>query len=273
MKRVNDRDLNPLSTIKQWQNSMKHLVIPDVHAHPHFDNRRAEWLGKLILDVKPDRVINLGDQFDMPSLASYDRGTKSYHGRTYAADIAAGVEFSDRLWSTVKAAKKRLPHRIYIHGNHDERVGRAIELTPELEGTISYNDFQLDKYYDEIVEYTGKQTPGVYQVDGITYSHFFVSGVMGRPIGGEHPAYSLLTKQYISCTAAHIHTMDFCVRTDPHGRRLMTAVAGCYIDYKTPWAGEAQKLWWSGVLLKHDVNNGQYDPQFISMARLEKAYG
>ena len=38
-----------------------HLVIPDPHAHPDHNNNRADWLGQLILDLKPDVVVNLGD--------------------------------------------------------------------------------------------------------------------------------------------------------------------------------------------------------------------
>lgn len=28
-----------------------HLVIPDSHAHPDYNNNRADWLGELIADV------------------------------------------------------------------------------------------------------------------------------------------------------------------------------------------------------------------------------
>jgi hypothetical protein len=78
-----------------------HLVIPDPHAHFQHHNKRAEWLGKLILDIKPDAVINIGDTWDMPSLSHYDKGRKGFQGRTYRADIDAGIDFNDRLWSTV----------------------------------------------------------------------------------------------------------------------------------------------------------------------------
>ena len=59
---------------------MKHLIIPDQHNLPGASTDRAVWLGKLILDEKPDVVINLGDCWDMPSLCSYDKGTKDFHG-------------------------------------------------------------------------------------------------------------------------------------------------------------------------------------------------
>ena len=87
--------------------SNTHLVIPDSHAHPDHHNKRADWLGKLILDLKPDVVVNLGDMWDLPSMSGYDKGKKSFWGRTYKKDIEAGLEFDDRLWHPIRKAKKR----------------------------------------------------------------------------------------------------------------------------------------------------------------------
>lgn len=251
---------------------MKHLVIPDPHAHPDFDNDRADWLGRLILDVKPDVVINLGDMWDMASMSGYDRGKKSFQGRTFKKDLDAGLEFDDRLWAPVRKAKKRRPYSVFIEGNHEYRMKRALDLQPELEGVIGFNDFDLNRNYSQVIEYEGN-TPGIIDVDGIYYSHYFVSGVMGRPIGGEHPAYSLLTKQYTSCTCGHIHVADWTTRTRPDGKRIMGAVAGVYQDYDSPWAGEVNRIWWRGVLLKNNVDDGCYDPQWISIEQLRKEYG
>ena len=252
--------------------SRTHLVIPDSHANPDFNNNRADLLGKLILDLKPDVVVNIGDMWDMHSMASYDKGGKSFWNRTYKADINAGLEFDDRIWSPIRRAKRKKPFAVFCEGNHEFRLKRALNAQPELEGTISFKDFDLGRNYNEVVEYTGG-TPGVINVDGINYAHYFVSGVMGRPISGEHTAYSLLTKQFESCTCGHIHTTDYSVRTLPSGKKIMGLSAGVYIDYNPPWAGEVTKLWWSGVLVKHHVDNGQYDPQWISIERLKEMYG
>lgn len=252
---------------------MKHLIIPDIHAHWKHDNHRADVLAKLIIDTNPDVVINMGDQWDLPSLSSYDRGLRSFHGRTYKADIDVGCEFSERMWMPVKRRKKKLPLRVYLEGNHEERISRAIDLSPELEGTISFKDLELERWYDKIVRYSGKNTPGVVSIDGVTYAHFLVSGIMGRPLGGEHPAHSLVSKQFTSCTVAHSHLLDFCIRTRPDGSRAMGLVSGCLVDYKSDWAGEAQKLWWPGVVMCNNVEGGAYDPEFISLKRLRDYYG
>lgn len=252
--------------------SKTHLIIPDPHAHPDHNNDRADWLSALIKDVKPDVVINMGDQWDFPSLSSYDKGKRSFHGRSYKADVDAGLEFSDRLWGPVRKAKKKLPRRIFLEGNHEERIRRAQELSPELADTITYKDLDLTRDYDDIVFYKGG-TPGVFKIDGIHYAHYFISGVMGRAIGGEHPAYSLLTKEFVSCTAGHLHVFDHSERTTVGGRKINGLISGVYQDYDSDWAGEINKLWWRGVCIKRNVEGGNYDLQQVSINALRKEYG
>ncbi len=249
-----------------------HLVIPDPHAHFQHDNSRADLLAKLIMDLRPDVVINLGDQFDMPSLASYDKGKKSFHGRSYSADINSGLDFSDRLWAPVRRTKKRLPYAVFLIGNHEERIRRAIEMTPELDGTIGYHNLELDRYYDDVVDYDGG-TPGIIDVDGILYSHYLVSGTAGRPLTGENPGSALLAKKYRSVTVGHSHQFDHATR-NVAGRGWINGLhAGCFVDYRSDWAGSSQDSWRSGVVIKRNVYDGDYDLEFVSIDRLRKEYG
>lgn len=249
-----------------------HLIIPDCHAHPDHNNDRALWLGELIADVKPDVVINIGDQWDFPSLSSYDRGRASFVGRTYKKDLDAGLDFQDKLWHRVKRRKKKQPYKIFCEGNHEERQSRALDGQPELDGIISFDDLDLPKYYDKIVRYKGR-TPGIVHVDGIAYAHFLVSGVAGRPISGEHQATSLLTKQFSSCTVGHTHTRDFSERTRADGKKILGLVCGVYQDYDASWAGACNDLWWRGCVIKRSVEDGIYDPQFVSLETLRREYG
>ena len=255
--------------------SVTHLIIPDQHAHPSFNNDRADWLGRLIADIKPDVVINIGDGADMASLSSYDKGRASFIGKSYERDISSHLDFQERLWAPVKRTKKRTPYRVFLEGNHEHRIKRALDLDPQLQGDrfgLSFKDLDLDRTYNDVVEYKG-QTPGVYTIHGITYAHFMVSGVMGRPIGGEHHAASLLTKNFSSCTVGHSHTADWAVRTNIHNQKIMGCVCGVYQDYESEWAGHVNDLWWRGVVVKRNVENGIYDPEFVSIETLRKVYG
>lgn len=253
----------------------EYLIIPDQHAHPDHNNDRADWLGNLIKDLKPDVVINMGDAADMPSLSSYDKGKASFASASYEKDIEAHLDFQDRMWHPMKKAKKKQPKRVVLHGNHENRLRKVLEYDPHLAGDrfgVSFKNFQFSDYYHEQVPYEG-QTPGIYTSDGLAFAHYFVSGLMGRPIGGEHHAASLIAKGHHSCIAAHSHTIDWAVRTDPTGKKVMGLVAGVYQDYKSGWAGEVNKLWWSGVVYLRGVEQGYFDPQFIGLEAIRREYG
>lgn len=246
--------------------------MPDPHAHPDHDNRRADYLAQLIIESKPDVVVNLGDSIDLASLSSYDKGKRSFQGKSYRKDLDSHLEFQERMWGPVKARKKKLPYRVALEGNHENRIEKALDLSPELEGTIGFKDLLLEDYYDEVVRYKGG-TPGKITLDGITFAHYMVSGVMGRPISGIHPAASLLAKGYKSCVVGHLHTADYSIATDADGKKIMGLVAGVYTDYDFDWAGEVNKLYWRGVVILENVEDGMFDPQFVSMNTLRKWYG
>lgn len=248
-----------------------HLVFGDSHAHPDYSNDRADYLGSLISDVRPDVVIDIGDTADFPSLSSYDKGKRSFVGKSYAKDVEAHNEFQDRVWSRVRRSKRKLPRRIRLIGNHEQRIDRVLDLNPELEGTVGYKSLDLERYYDTVVHYSGS-TPGQVTVDGITYAHFFVSGILGRPIFGEHPAFSLLSKNHHSSTQGHSHVFDYCVRSVGTSK-IQGLISGCFQDYDAPWAGQANKLWWRGCFIKRSVDSGSYDLEAVSLSALKKEYG
>ena len=247
-----------------------HLVFTCAHAHPEYPNDRADWLSRLITDVRPDVVVNLGDSVDLPSLYQAEKG-RVRCGESYGKDIDSHLDFQQRLWDPIKLRKKRLPHRVVFHGNHEQRIQTALTVQPELHGAIGFDDLRLEQWYDEIVPYEG-HTPGTLEIDGITYAHYIVSGVSGRPVSSEHQAYSLLGKTYQSVTVGHTHTLDICVRTKPNGGKIIGTVAGCFQDYTNNWAGEIGKLWDRGVLIKRNVDRGAYDFEWVSMSALKKEY-
>lgn len=251
-----------------------YLIVPDIHAHPDHNNDRADWLGKFILDRKPDIVVNIGDTFDMPSLSSFDKGKASFHGASYEKDIEAGVDFLDRMWHPIRKAKKRKPQSVFLVGNHEHRLSKVLEYQPELSGSkygIGWGDYELDTYHNEVVHYQG-QTPGIWTQDGISFAHYMVSGLMGRPIGGEHHAASLLSKNYSSCVVGHSHTYDYAIRGTSTGNKIMGLVAGVYQDYDSGWAGACNRLWHSGISYLRNVEGGTYDLEFISIEALKREY-
>lgn len=250
-----------------------HVILGDPHATPDWNNKRFTWFGNLIKDIKPDTVICIGDWADMPSLCTYDKGTKGYEGRRYKKDLEAVIDAQEKFFKPIKEAKKKLPRFVMLIGNHEHRIDRAISHdAAQLDGIISLDDLQYRDYGWEVVDYEGS-TPGVIDVDGVSYSHYFTSGVMNRSISGTYPAAALINKQYTSCTMGHSHVFDHTIRTDANGRHIHGLVCGVGTDEPMSYAGAANKLWWRGVVIKHDVTDGQYDLETVSMSRLKDIYG
>lgn len=242
-----------------------HLLIPDSHSTPGHHNKRYDLLAKLIIDLKPDTVIDIGDWWDMSSLCSYDKGTKGFEGRRYKADIEAGIDGQDRIYTRLRARKKKMPRFVRCLGNHEERINKVVDRDPVLEGTISTNDLMSREYGWE--EYPFK---AVVNVDGINYSHYFTSGVMGRPVAS---ARSLLAKQYSSCSMGHAHTFDYATASNTEGRKIHGLICGVFQDYDPKFADGSSHLWRRGVCIKHNVNAGDYDLEWVSMKRLYELYG
>lgn len=243
-----------------------HLVIPDAHAEPDEDPARFTWLGRMIADLRPDVVVCLGDWFDMPSLSSYDKGRRAFEGRRYVRDIEAGNEALRLLHAELPGSYR--PEFVVTLGNHCDRINRAANDAAEFEGLISTDDLDFARRGWRVVPYMESTA-----IDGVHYSHHVPSGVMNRPIGGEHAANALIRKRLVSTTVGHSHTMDFAIRTDGAGRKVHGLVAGCYFEAHHGYAGQANALYWRGIVVCRDVVEGTYDPEFFSIGRIRRRWG
>jgi hypothetical protein len=248
--------------------SKTHIIIPDSHAHPEYNNDRYTWLGELIHDVKPEVVVDIGDFWDMPSLCSYDKGKRGFENRRYNLDIASGCDAQDRLLHPFRKSKRKKPRLIRCLGNHEHRINRVLETDPILDGTISTRDLQSREYGFEEYPFLD-----IVEVDGIQYAHYFASGVMGRPIGGVNLGASILAKQLNSATQGHSHLFDHAVRVRGNGHRIHGLSCGVFQDYVPPFARASARYWSSGVVIKRGVENGDYDLEWVSMRRLKEIYG
>ncbi len=256
---------------------MNHLVIGDAHVAPGQDLRRFVSLGNYVLHHKPEVIIFMGDLEDMPSLCSYDKGTRGFVGRKYKDDVESVKKalklFFEPIWkynAKKKARKKKqyLPRIVLLGGNHGEaRINRAIEADHVLEGTIGMEDFEYDKFGIEYVPYLD-----IINIDGINYSHCIKHRNSAMMIAGLHHANSLLQKRHASVTVGHSHLLDYKTDVIEGGRRIHGLVAGCFFEEDKEYAKQNNACWWRGIIHKRNVKDGTYDPEFISLERLLNEY-
>src|SRR6266536_2432016 len=200
------------------------LVLPDPHAH-YMDASadRATWAGKLAADLKPEIIVEMGDLADIPSLFAFDQPGRiktAEIGPTYKADCDAAKRWSEHFFAPLKAARKVWkPRTVALIGNHEERISRVIRALPEL--PLGYSDLSLEESgWEETVYYTGTAgTPGVIEIQGILFAHYFVAGSFAKPINSVHAAYNITNKLHCSTVSSHTHLISHYSTTDGKSQR------------------------------------------------------
>ena len=253
----------------------RHLVIPDTQVKPDVSTDHLEWAGRYAVEMLPDVIVHIGDHWDLPSLSSYDKGKKSFEGRRYVNDIKAGNEAMDRFMEPIhkeverrRKNKKKAwnPELHFCLGNHKNRITRAVEDSAELESLMSFDDFNLKENGFEV---HGFLEPVV--IDGVCYSHYHTSGIMGRPVSS---ARLMLTKKHMSTVMGHVQNRDIAYATKADGSRITGIFAGIYYQhdegYLTPQTNTDST--WAGVWVLHEVQDGSFDEMPVSINWLRSKY-
>ena len=259
---------------------MNLMIIPDPHAHPDYSNERFRALGRMLMAEQPDCIVCLGDWADLPSLSSYDRGTKGFEGRRYKKDVEASVEAQREFFYEFnrsnarkrKSNKKQYkPRFIMCLGNHEDRITRAVNSQAELDGTVGIDDLRFEEVGWEIVQFKRAIT-----IEGITFSHYFTSGVAGRPISSVHLGHTLITKLHCSAVQGHSHLYNHAEHTRPDGQKIFGLSAGCYSHpkYSESWCADTEHQWWRGVVMLEDLDGeGYYDSvRAITQRKIMREY-
>jgi len=252
----------------------KHFVLPDVQLRPGDNTDFLERIGNYVVEKQPDVFVCLGDFADMASLSSYDVGRKSFEGRRYVKDIEAARMGMDRLLKPMneynarqrKNGKKQYkPRMIFTYGNHCDRITRAVNSDPKLDGTIGISDLGFGEFGWEEFPFLE-----VALVDGIAYSHYFVSGVAGRAASS---AQVILNKKHQSCIAGHQQGRQVATAYRADGKRITAIIAGSCYEHDEDYMGPQGNKHWRGCLMLHEVNDGEFDECFISLDYLKRKYG
>lgn len=252
---------------------MIHAIIPDVQAKPGQDFTFLTAIGDFLVEKQPDKIMCLGDFGDFPSLSSYDVGKKSFEGRRYRLDLEAIDQASQALFlpfnmynDKAKNNKKKRydPEKYIFLGNHEHRIERVIENDPKLEGTIGINDLNYDLYWDKVFPYLHVEI-----IDGIAYSHYFTTGVMGRPVTS---ARALVTKKHMSCVQGHNQKMEIYNEYKADGKLITGLFAGCCYLHDEDYLGPQGNNYFRGIHLLYDINDGQFHCHSITLDYLLKRY-
>mgnify|MGYP006323567667 FL=1 len=249
-----------------------HLVIPDSQVKYGESYEFLSWIGKYIVEKRPDVVVHLGDFADMESLSSSDVGKKSFEGKRYVKDVSAAREAMDALLSPLRAfnikakhnkEKQYKPRLVLTLGNHEQRIQRAVENDPKLEGLIKYEDLPYQDW--EVHPFLSPVF-----IDGVAYCHYFPTGVLGRP---STSASVMVSKLHMSCIAGHQQGRQVAYGKRPDGSNITCIIAGSCYEHDEGYLDHQTNKHWRGVIMLHEVANGSFDEMFVSLDYLKGRYG
>ena len=253
---------------------MKILFVPDTQVKPGVCTDHLAALGNYIVDKRPEVIVHIGDHWDMKSLSSYDRGKKAAEGQRVQLDIQAGIAAMHRLlaplWELQESQrknKKRVysPRMVFCIGNHEQRIMRHVESNPELAGFLSYRDLQLEELGWEVHDFTE-----VVEIEGIAFSHYFYNPMSGRPYGGT--IHTKLKNIKASFAMGHQQGLDIATTTNNLGQKMWGLVAGSFYMHEEGYIGPQGNDHWRGVVMMHNVQDGNYNPCIIDMDYLLQNY-
>jgi hypothetical protein len=258
-----------------------HIVIPDTQVKPGVPMIHHEWIGAYIAEKYADRdatIIDLGDRWDMSSLSSYDRGKKAMEGRRYEADIEAGnasVRLLDAPLAALNRERRRRhraewhPRKIRLRGNHEYRRNRAIEDDARLDGALAPfddNGWEVHQFLEPV------------WLDGVLYAHYFANPMTGRPYGG-----MIETRiKNVGCSFTMGHQQGYKHGVLPVWSAGVDGLGGpalrhgliagsCYL-HEEEYMGPQGNAYWRGIVVCYGVQDGSYDPKFVSLDSLCRRY-
>ncbi len=259
-----------------YQEGTVHMFIPDSQVKPGIDMSFLSHIGEYIVRKRPDVIIHAGDFADMESLSLYDKGKRTAEGKRVYADIRAAEEGMmlllaplHRLQSQQRVLGEPIysPRMVMTLGNHEHRLERYVNDNPELHGTLGIHSLGYDMQGWEVIPFLKPIT-----IDGVSYCHYFTNNMTGKPLGGS--AAAMLKTIGTSFSMGHRQTLDVATRFLAHdGQQQWGLIAGAGYSHDEDYKGYQGNHHWRGVVVKHNVKNGSYDPLFVSLEWLEKKYG
>lgn len=247
----------------------RHAFIPDTQVKPGVKTSHITAAGNYIADklTSKDVVVMIGDWWDMNSLSMFDKpGSHEWEKKSLSADIESG---NDAMSDFLKCfGRKKKPKLVFTLGNHEHRMERAAQ-SPE------FRRFGHELSYKRLNLKDWKVYPFLkpVKIDGITYCHYFVNpnALYTNAIGGSID--NKLKKLKCSFTMGHQQTFQVGVDYGVDGKRIRGLVCGRFYNHKEEYLGpqkNAQST--SGIFIKNEVRNGNYDLMEISMDYLLKKW-
>ncbi len=191
------------------------LFIPDIHC-PYHDHRAVRLVEQVAMDLKPDILVVMGDFADFYAVSSHSK------------DPARRATFEDEVVGT-RTLLRRFEgwckgRRLYIMGNHEDRLARYIATqAAEMHGIVTVDSlFGLTDHQWEITPYKHHTTLG----------KLYLTHDLGK--SGANAVKDASSSYQDNIVIGHLHRMIYLIEGNAKGK---PHVATCF-----GWLGDVEQV-------------------------------
>lgn len=245
------------------------LAIGDSHDHPSATKDRFKWMGKHAAAMKPDRIVHIGDFASWDSVSTHEeRGSVGYSKRpSFRQDLESCEEAMCAFYKEVSHLD--IPQDMTA-GNHEDRINRFENKTPETIGTLWVQFEEVASRYRWRIHPYGQWLI----IDGVGFTHVPLN-IMGKAYGGQNSENQIANHATHSIVFGHTHRASF--RKVPkiginNSIEVLNLGSSMPDGYIAKYAGTATTGWSYGIYELCIQNGHILQYRHISMQQLEDQY-
>lgn len=246
------------------------LAIGDSHDSPALDKDRFRWMGKHAAQMKPDRIVHIGDFASWDSMSMHEeRGSLGHSMRpSFKNDLDSCEEAMAEFFKQIQHLE--IPMDMTA-GNHEDRINRFENKNPETVGTLWAQFEEMAARYRWRIHQYGQWL----MIDGVGFIHVPMN-IMGRPYGGQNSENTIANHATHSIVFGHTHRSTF--RKTPkiginNSIEIMNLGSSMPNGYIAKYAGTATTGWSYGIVEMRIQNGHIMEYRHISMEQLQELYG
>lgn len=211
----------------------KSVLLPDIH-YPHYEQRVMDAINEFIWDYDPHRLIYMGDQISLDCISAWNkRKPLLKEGQRLLHEYDG---FDKNVLLEHEEITGEETERIFMIGNHENRIKWYTEEHPELEGFID-----LDRHLNltgrgyQIVDFNG-----IYKLGKLNVIHGYY--------WNKYHAAKTLDAFEGNVAYAHVHNPQMYAKVSPvdqKGYHTATSLP-CICNIKPDYKKDAPNFWING---------------------------
>jgi hypothetical protein len=225
----------------------KSVLLPDIH-YPHYEEKVMDSINEFIYDYDPDEIVYMGDQVSLDCISGWNRRKPLLKEGQRLLEEYDGFDY--HVLQQHEGITRDDIDRVFIMGNHEERITWYCEEHPELDGMIN-----LDRHL-ELQERGYKIIPfnGIHQIGKLSVIHGYY--------WNKYHAAKTLDAFEGNVVYSHVHNPQMYAKVSPvdaNGYHTATSLP-CICNIKPDYKKNAPNFWINGFgIVEHLPATGYFN--------------